>query len=280
MIQDALFFDLDGTLLKSDNLLGEHTITVLNNIKNQGHDLYIATGRQYYSAFPFHQKLKLDTPLITLNGGAIYYPDGSLMQLNLLPQNFLQQLIQFQKEDNYFELLNFETPNQSILTKNNDIMMRFFQSMMPPGFRAQFNILTTAEDIINIEEKTTNIYGFFHPEKIELFKKNIDMLLTPFSNYVDYRLWDDFKIPYIEFFPKNISKATGIHYLLNNQKQKYRHTLAFGDNINDTEMLSYVHHGVAMQNATTEIQKMAKDTTKIPHHREGVAHYLQQYYLK
>ncbi|MDF9445294.1 HAD hydrolase family protein, partial [Limosilactobacillus mucosae] len=54
--------------------------------------------------------------------------------------------------------------------------------------------------------------------------------------------------------------------------------IAFGDEHNDAEMLSYAGRGVAMQNAVDDIKQIADDVTPVDNDHDGLAKYLQDYF--
>lgn len=60
----------------------------------------------------------------------------------------------------------------------------------------------------------------------------------------------------VEFVPKGFSKATGIAYILEKLGINREDTAAFGDSMNDYEMLSFVGEGIAMGNSSEEILKL------------------------
>lgn len=68
--------DLDGTLLDENREIPGDTKTRLNDLKNQGILIVLATGRSFESAKRYYYELDLDTPLIGCNGGLIYQPNG------------------------------------------------------------------------------------------------------------------------------------------------------------------------------------------------------------
>ncbi|MFU1825112.1 HAD hydrolase family protein, partial [Enterococcus faecium] len=53
--------------------------------------------------------------------------------------------------------------------------------------------------------------------------------------------------------------------------------IAFGDEHNDEEMLSYAGWGVAMNNATDKIKSVANDVTEKTNDHDGLADYLENY---
>ena len=81
-----------------------------------------------------------------------------------------------------------------------------------------------------------------------------------------------------EFIPKGFSKASGIEKtceLLGIEKED---TYAFGDSINDVEMLKHVQHGIAMGNGT-KAAKEAADYITAPLHEDGIYKGLEHFGL-
>ena len=68
--------------------------------------------------------------------------------------------------------------------------------------------------------------------------------------------------PYLlEVMDKSVSKATGIEILLNHYGFTVDEAIAFGDNYNDVEMLSYIPQSVVMANAPAAVKKLAAAVT-------------------
>ena len=57
------------------------------------------------------------------------------------------------------------------------------------------------------------------------------------------------------------NKADGIKHIMEYLKVDVSHTYAFGDGLNDIEMLTMVGHGIAMGNAFDEVKAVAKELT-------------------
>ena len=68
--------------------------------------------------------------------------------------------------------------------------------------------------------------------------------------------------PYLlEIIDKSVSKATGIEVLLKHYGYTVDEAIAFGDNYNDVEILSYIPQSVAMANAPDRVKKLAAAVT-------------------
>ena len=79
-------------------------------------------------------------------------------------------------------------------------------------------------------------------------------------------LADDYEIlihaaPVAEFVPKGYSKASGIRKACELFSVAQEDTYAFGDSVNDLDMLRYVAHGIAMGNGTKEAKEAAEYVT-------------------
>ena len=79
------------------------------------------------------------------------------------------------------------------------------------------------------------------------------------SNYVDLNRQGD--LYSFDLNIKNINKGTAIVELLNYLNQDYIETFAFGDGINDLEMMQIVNYPIVMDNACMELKEIAYDIT-------------------
>src|SRR5919206_837493 len=67
--------DIDGTSTDASfSKLNKNLNKVLQKLKEQGHKICFTTGRNYWSALPFYNKVGLDTFLVTYNGAYINNP--------------------------------------------------------------------------------------------------------------------------------------------------------------------------------------------------------------
>ena len=71
----------------------------------------------------------------------------------------------------------------------------------------------------------------------------------------------------IDIIPSGISKETGLSHLAEKFKIQPSEILAFGDNLNDLEMLTYAGTSFAMLNARDEVKAVADDV--IGHHADA-----------
>ena len=75
----AVVLDLDGTLLDSEHGLGEQRIAAVQELQRAGLEVLLATGKIWPSIAWISDRLHLDGPHVTCNGGAIVTADGRLL---------------------------------------------------------------------------------------------------------------------------------------------------------------------------------------------------------
>jgi hydroxymethylpyrimidine pyrophosphatase-like HAD family hydrolase len=71
----------------------------------------------------------------------------------------------------------------------------------------------------------------------------------------------------LEFSPKGINKAYALKYLLKTLNMNREDLIAFGDEHNDTEMLTFAGTGYAMKNASNVLLPFAGQTNRLHQRR-------------
>lgn len=86
------------------------------------------------------------------------------------------------------------------------------------------------------------------------------------------------KADYLETMNHTATKQKAIKFLLNKLNLSAKLSIAFGDNFNDLDMLSYVGFSVAMGNAPEQVKKQCKLITT-DNDSDGIALVLEKYML-
>jgi len=71
---EAVFLDLDGSLLNSSRQVGEKDRRTVARLQEAGVRVHIATGRHYELAARHHRELGLDRPMLASDGAVLYHP--------------------------------------------------------------------------------------------------------------------------------------------------------------------------------------------------------------
>ncbi len=92
------------------------------------------------------------------------------------------------------------------------------------------------------------------------------------------RSWGESLPGVIEVYQENHSKYTAIEILCDKYNIDYKNTIAFGDDVNDVDMLKNVKHGYAMKNSTSFARNATKNMTKYTNEEDGVAKTLVEFF--
>lgn len=265
MNQHLIAIDLDGTTLNNRSQLSQTTIKTLQQASHEGHIVSIVTGRPYRISANFYDQLSLKSPMVNFNGALAHIPHQqwkSEYQLNIDREIALDLLAQGPK-------LGIKT----ITAENKLHMWANQQSTVMPDF---LPAKITKDEILNSINLTSNPTALTLQYDALKEQTLIKQINEKYGSLVDVRVWGG---PYniLEVVSKGIQKARGVAYLAKQYNISQQNIIAFGDEDNDEEMLSYAGRGVAMQNAISSIKKIADDVTRDDNEHDGLAHYLTKY---
>ncbi len=242
-MKKVFFFDVDGTLLPHGNKMGidKKTIQTLKELKENGHDVVIATGKAEVMVEDLIRSLN-GVNHITSNGAQIVV-NGELKHVERIAYNKLVKLQEIatennfmmgcQKSDEYFLLdINFEEQKAKRILNA--------MSLNVPNVKK-----FTEDDVVN------QVWFLGDNKSLNFDQEIIDK----------HRL--------IKWHPEGcdvvisyVSKAFAIKkYMEMMYPNTQTITYAFGDAANDIEMLKYVDNGIAMGNAIDDLKLVANEVT-------------------
>lgn len=268
MNQYLIALDLDGSLLDKQGELSVLTIKVIQRLKNTGHKLVIATGRPFSGAIGKYQQLGLDTALITDNGGSIEHPtDYSFpKQKTYIPMDMMHQLFNHVKP---YIISSFFSIDEIVYAYKYEPKLESYFSGVNSG-----NVIHGELSSFNIEP--TGLVFLIQRDKQYEFESYIK---ENFGHTLSQRLWGTDEVAAIyEVYLKHISKSSALKYLLDHYGIDHSRWIAFGDGINDVEMIRDAALGVAMKNCVDELKPVCKDMTTFTHDEEGIAQYLIKFF--
>lgn len=80
---------------------------------------------------------------------------------------------------------------------------------------------------------------------------------------------------FLDIMPKGINKGRSLLEIADYYGIDHEDTIAFGDEINDIEMIKAAGRGIAMGNAS-EIIKEVADNITLTNDQDGIAHYIRE----
>jgi len=245
---NIIFFDVDGTLYNREKKIPNSAKKAIEAARNNGYEIAIATGRAPFMIENILEELNIDT-YVTFNGQYVVYK-GEVIYTDSVPKEYLAKIIAFGQERNH-----------------------------PVVFLDDKEMISSIEGHSFIEQ-SMNTLKYPYPSSNPLFYEANEVYQTLiFMEETDEQLYRDTfsEVKFVrwhpyscDILPKHGSKARGIKTLLEKINIPIENSIAFGDGLNDIEMLQEVGTSVAMGNGH-ELAKKVADIITDDVDRDGIA---------
>lgn len=240
-----LFFDIDGTLWDFNNEIRPKTIEAIRQARKNGHKCFINTGRS--RAFVTNKKLLSIgfDGIVAGCGTMIEYNDRTIFKRLIGPEDGVRTVETVRKYE--FKPI-LEGPKYMYLT-HSDFSGDMFGKKV---------IDEMGDNLLDIEE---------HWEKWEFQKLSC---ATRVSDEKKNKCFDELSDLYhyiihsdevVEMVPNGYDKGAGIRKVCELLGEDIKDTFAFGDSINDREMLIAAGTGVGMGNTYHDLSEYADHIT-------------------
>ncbi|MDP4086205.1 MAG: Cof-type HAD-IIB family hydrolase [Bacillota bacterium] len=230
-----VFFDIDGTLLDHDKKLPLSTKKALWELKNNGVYVAIATGRAPFMFEDLREELEIDS-FVSFNGQYVVFENRVIYE-NPLNHKELGRFLDESKHNSHPLVFENEKGMRASVKHHPYIetSMGSLKFPHPEEDSAYFIGKKIHQAMIFCEEGEENFYIEKYP-------------------HFEFVRWHPFSL---DVMPKGGSKAEGIKKMIEQLSFDLKDVYAFGDGLNDIEMLKAVGTGVAMGNGVPEVKKHA-----------------------
>ncbi|EOV8960145.1 HMP-PP phosphatase [Cronobacter turicensis] len=252
-------FDMDGTLLMPDHQLGETTQMALHRLHQRGVTLAFATGRHLLEMRQMLQKIALEAFLITGNGTRIHAPSGEL----LFAEDLSPQVAEAVLHGHWNTPASLHVFNDSgWLTDTDDLAL--LEAHAWSGFRYQLTDLKR----LPAHQVTKICFVADHDALCKLRVQLCEALGS--QAHICFSALDC-----LEVLPPGCNKGAALQALSLHLGITMADCMAFGDAMNDREMLSLAGKGLIMGNAMPQLIAELPHLPVIGHcSKQAVAHYL------
>ena len=236
----AIFLDMDGTILHSDNRVSEDTTQIIRELREQGYKVFLATGRSHDEIhYLVSEDFSVDG-IISSNGTQGKVQDETIFQHGMTLAQ-VQDIVKLAQNNHiYYEVFPYDGQRR-ILTEDREWIEAMVAEEEPIGG-------------VSVSE--------WHSRKEQL---NISV-----SNSSRFNA---------ETMAYGVNKGTAIKEMIEHFNIPRESTLVIGDSDNDRAMFEFGHYTVAMKNARPEVQALAKDVTSLTNEEDGAARYLEEHLL-
>ncbi|GAE27408.1 hypothetical protein JCM9140_3553 [Halalkalibacter wakoensis JCM 9140] len=276
----AIFLDMDGTILNHQNRVSLHTKEIIDQLRNKGMYVFIATGRSVDEIEGIVPKGFQVDGVITSNGMAGYVGLGKeVIFEHTLSRELVEIIIEKARENKvYYELFPYNSDRIS-LRQDQSFMEEEIRDPKPEdvGINEWLSRKQAMKDEIVwknyvVGEAFSKFYFFARTqEHINKWKEELDQL----KNTTDFSTSTS-SLHNVEVMVADVNKATGIQELLDHFGLSAEGIMAIGDSNNDIPMLNFVPFAVAMKNAPDHIKELADDVTEFTCDEDGVYWYLKK----
>lgn len=237
-----LALDLDGTLIRVDETVSSTNQLALHAAKSHGIEPTIATGRLFHERVEhLIKELDIRLPVATLNGGAIFSPDGKLLRVNVLSSLDVLWLAEQAGEIEGIRWWGCTT--DTVLSGLEAVETAVVDHIVKMGFECD------------------------NPAELSRFRKRLEaegrfQLTRPHPEYLEVNV-------------KGVHKASALAFICQAHGIAPEEAAAMGDGPNDYEMLTWAGYSFAMENGEEELKAVATEVT-LRHDEDGVAHAIRK----
>lgn len=245
MAKKAVFFDIDGTLInimKKRPQMTERTRQAIRALRRAGHRTFIASGRPLVYLDPELTEQGLFDGYVLMNGAAVFV-DGACVYQRPLPRARVAEIVTLCEAHGVEYVL--QGARQVYLKSEFHGLADFYRSIGVDVGRFVRSFQLDEVDACKLE------FLAFEEEGGGVFGRLLAMPgLTG--------LMDPYHKKNMELYASDISKGSGILKALVYLGIPVRDSIAFGDGLNDIEMMQTVGMGIAMGNAQPEVKAVAR----------------------
>jgi hypothetical protein len=256
--------DLDGTLLAPDHKLSPYTKNTLKTLHQKGFTFVFATGRHHIDVNSIREMAGIPAYMITSNGARIHDPNNKLMFSRNVPENLIPTIIQQLSHDEDVSIHIYR--HDEWLISNSDQRLKDFHNESGFSYRL-FDANNPPLDGVS---------------KVFFTHKNRDHdTLAEYEAQLNQQFADQVTVAFsspwcLEVMGPNISKGHALKVVAQSLNKSLEQCIAFGDGMNDIEMLTMAGTGLVMETAHEKVMATMPQIQRIgSNENDSVARYLE-----
>lgn len=241
-----LFLDIDGTILRPDDTIEDSTKQAVAEVKQKGIEVFLATGRPLHEIAHIAEALNIQS-FIGYNGAYAIHKGEDIFKAPMKAST-VERFVDIAKTNGH-ELVLY-THEQNIFSDLEGSIVKKFIDTFHLHKNESYSLDVIHHilgiTLINLSENEPALYEK-EDHSIHLSQVNVDGLRHCYDVIRD-----------------SVNKGIAVQHILELLDIPRESSIAFGDGMNDKEMLSFVGEGFAMGNGHPDLFQYAKHkTTKV-----------------
>lgn len=237
--------DMDGTFLNSDHEMSPDFAAMYQELKKRDIMFVPASGRQMQGITKYFGDIESEIGFIAENGGYIIYKNQELFA-DKMENNLVVEIIKSVREIPKARAV-LSAKKKAYYETDDQEFIEFFSQYYTKNQKV--------EDLTKITDDSTFKIAIYHPDGSE---ENLYPFLKNFEEHnldivVSGKYW-------LDVMNKNINKGIALKKLQQSLNILPEQTMAFGDYMNDIEMLKNSKYSYAMANAHPSVKETASYT--------------------
>lgn len=257
--------DMDGTLLNSQKEMTEFTAKTLKRLRERGVYFAAASGRQYYNLVEvFRQKGMEKNMAFIAENGTLVVEDDEIIFVDQLKDELVAQVVQAAR------------PLKNIYPVLCGANAAYIEDDDP---RLKFQV----EKYFARREKTSDLLSVLQKDKIvkiAVLEANAQAESRCYPVFEAFR--DQAQVllagpEWVDVINYSASKGTALKLIAERHGAAFDEIMAFGDYLNDADMMTACKYSFAMKNAHPDLKKKAANICG-SNDEDGVAQVLTEWF--
>ena len=240
--------DLDGTLLDNNSKMSEMNLSALKALEQKKVLRVIATGRSLYSAKRvLDPDLPIDYLVFSSGAGIVEWKTGEIIYERCIDNKSVEYIIELLKSENLSFMVHNTIPD-------NHHFMYHEGNSGNTDFYKRISVYNGYGNSLNGQKWVGNAAQFVAIVENPDISYHIGDLL-PDMNVIRTTSPLNGESTWIEIFPKDVSKATGIDFIAKKYNISINNIISVGNDYNDIDMLDYAGTSYVVENAPPDLRE-------------------------